>query len=81
MNYIKTLDDHIHTITRDFETSGQSAAVAISDHINNVYCHLEDETALEAVTVLTDECDELIQCAKRMKEHLHAYGKEPSCNL
>lgn len=77
MNYIKTLDEHIHAITKDFETSN-SAACTLADHINNVYCGLEDETALEAVTALMDECDEIITAAKLMKTRLEAYGKEPS---
>ncbi len=78
MQYIKTLDEHIHAITQEFELLGHGAPVAVSDHINNVYCSLEDETALEAVTVLMDECNEIIEAAKLMKKRLEAYGKEPA---
>ncbi len=76
MQYIKTLDEHIHAITKEFEQSGYSPNIAVSDHINNVYCSLEDETALEAVTALMDECDEIMTAAKLMKKRLEAYGKE-----
>lgn len=78
MHYIKTLDEHIHAITQEFEQDQRSAPIAVSDHINNIYCALDEETAIEAVTVLLDECDDIIAAAKLMKTRLGAYGKEPS---
>lgn len=78
MNFIKTLDEHIHAITQEFERSCYSSNIAVSDHINNVYCGLEDETAIGAVTALMDECDEIVTAAKLMKKRLEAYGKDPS---
>ena len=76
MQYIKTLDEHIHAITKDFEQTNHSADVAVSDHINNVYCALDEEAALEAVSIMMDECDELIEAANAMKRRLNAYRKE-----
>lgn len=79
MQYIKTLDDYLHKVTEEFEEQNDSASLHVSDHINNVYCSLEDETALEATSILMDECDNLIDAAHLMKKRLNAYRKE--CNL
>ncbi len=76
MQHIKSLDDSLYAITKEFESQNHSASLLLSDHINNVYCGLEDETAQEAVSILMDECDEIVDAAHLMKKRLNAYRKE-----
>ncbi len=78
MQYIKTLDEHIHAITTDFGDSHHMPCVVVADRINDAYCSLDDETALEAVSILMDECDEIMAAAATMKKRLADYGKEPA---
>lgn len=75
MRHIKSLDDSLYAITKEFELQNHSASLILSDHINDVYCGLEDETAQEAVSILMDECDEIVDAAQLMKKRLNAYRK------
>lgn len=76
MRHIKSLDDSLYAITKEFELQNHSASLILSDHINDVYCGLEDETAQEAVSILMDECDEIIDAAHLMKKRLNTYNKK-----